>query len=81
VQPSLVSQVDCDLSTRCSLPPWTPLHDSFDVVARPHMGSLYGSEMDLESSWEYSSLHLSPDVTRTADTPFEEFEVFEEFET
>jgi hypothetical protein len=53
------------------------LRDSFDMVGRPDIGSFYRSDMDLESSWEYSSLHLSPDVTGTADTPFEEFEEFE----
>jgi hypothetical protein len=47
------------------------------MVGRPDMGSLYESEIDLENSWEYSSLHISPDVTRTADTPFGEFEEFE----
>jgi hypothetical protein len=44
------------------------------MVARPDMGSLYESEIDLENSWEYSSLILSPDITRTAATPFGEFE-------
>jgi hypothetical protein len=45
------------------------------------MGSLYGSEIDPEKSWEYSSLHLSPDANRTADTLFGDFAEFKESET
>jgi hypothetical protein len=45
------------------LPSSTLLRESFDMVARPDMGSLYESEIDLENSWEYSSLILSPDIT------------------
>jgi hypothetical protein len=81
VQPSLVSQVNYNSSTRCSLPPLTPLRDSFDIVGRLDMGSLYESEIDPEKSWEYSSLHLSPDANRTADTLFGDFAEFKESET
>lgn len=76
VQPSLVSQVDYDSSTRCSLPPLTPLRDSFDKVSRQDIGSLYDSKIEPENSWEYNSLHLSPDAIRTADKPFGEVEEF-----
>ena len=65
--------MDYDSSTRYSLPPFTPLHDSFDMSGRPDMGSIYTSKMELENSSEYGSLRLSPDVTSTADTPFEDF--------
>jgi hypothetical protein len=81
VEPSSVLQVDYNSSTRCSLPPSTPLRDSFDISDRLDIGSLHESKIELENSWEYSSLHLSPDVTRTADTLFGEFEEFETWET
>jgi hypothetical protein len=71
-----VSQVDYDSSTGCSLPPMTPLRDSFDMVGRQDMGSLYDSKIEPENSWEYNSPHLSPDATRMADKLFREFEQF-----
>jgi hypothetical protein len=77
VQPSLVSQADYDSSTRCSPPPLTPLRDSFEMGSCLDMGSLYESKIERENSWEYSSLCLSPDVTRIANTLFGEFEEFE----
>jgi len=81
VQPSPASQVDYDSSTGCSLPPLTSLHDSFHRSDRLNIGSLDEHKIESENSWEYSSLQLSPDVTKTADTMFEELEEFEEFRT
>lgn len=81
VQPSPASQVDYDSSTRCSLPPLTSLHDTFDTSDRLNIGSLHERQIESENSWEYSSLHLSPDVTRTTDTLFGEFEESETWET
>jgi hypothetical protein len=81
VQPSLVSQVDYDPLTRCSLPPLIPLLDSSEMGSRLDMGSRYGSKIERENSLEYSSLCLSPDVTRTADTLFGDFEEFETWGT
>jgi hypothetical protein len=74
VQPSPASQVDYDSSTRCSLPPLTSLHDSFHISDRLNIGSLHERKIESENSWEYNSLHLSPDETRTTDTLFGEFE-------
>jgi hypothetical protein len=79
VPPSPASPIDYDSSTSYSLLALTPLHDSFDMSGRLDMGSSYESKTEVEDSWEYSSLHLSPDVTRTADTLF--VGEFEEFET
>lgn len=76
-----MSQVDYDFSTRFSLPPLTALRDSFDMAGCQDMGSVYDSKSEPENSWEYNSLHLSPDVTRTADSPFREFEEFWNTET
>jgi hypothetical protein len=76
VQPSPASQVDYDSSTGCSLPPLTSLHDSFHTSDRLNIGSLHEHKIESENSWEYSSLQLSPDVTKTVDTLFEEFEEF-----
>jgi hypothetical protein len=45
------------------------------------MVSLRESKIESEDSWEYSSLHLSPDVTSTADTLFGESEEYEARET
>jgi hypothetical protein len=71
-----------DSSTGYSLPALTPLHDSFDMSDRLDIGSSYETKIKVENSWEYSSLHLSPDATRTADTLFVgEFEEFESWET
>ena len=53
------------------------LRDSFSISNCLDIGSLHESKIESENSWEYSSLHLSPDVTRTADTLFGEFEEFE----
>jgi hypothetical protein len=44
------------------------------MVGRQDMGSLYDGKLEPENSWEYNSLHSSPDATRTADNPFREFE-------
>jgi hypothetical protein len=75
------SHVDYDSSNGCSLHPSTSLHDSFDISDRVNMVSLRESKIESEDSWEYSSLHLSPDVTSTADTLFGEFEEYEARET
>jgi hypothetical protein len=69
--------MDYDSSTGNSLPALTPLHDSFDISGRLDMGSSYESKIEVENSWEYSSLHLSPDATRMADILFGELEEFE----
>jgi hypothetical protein len=81
VQLSLVSQMDYDSSTRCSLPPLTPLCDTFDMGSHLDMDSLYQSKIEPEDSWGYSSLSLSPDMTRTVDTLSGESEEFETWET
>jgi hypothetical protein len=73
--------MDYNSSTSYSLPALTPLHDSFDISGRLDMGSSYESKIEVENSWEYSSLHLSPDATRIADTLFGEFEELETWET
>jgi hypothetical protein len=44
------------------------LHDSFDMSGRLDMGSSYKGKIEVENSWEYSSLNLSPDATGIADT-------------
>jgi hypothetical protein len=69
--------MDYDSVTGYSLPALTPLHDSFDISSPLDMGSSYESKIEVENSWEYSSLHLSPDATRIADTLFGEFEELE----
>jgi hypothetical protein len=73
-------QMDYHLSTGYSFPVLTPLHDSFDMSGCLDSG--YESNIEVENSWEYSSLHLSLDATKTADTLFVgEFEEFETWET
>jgi hypothetical protein len=52
MQLSPASQVDYNLSIGHSLPPLTPLHDSFDMSGRPHIGNLYESKTESENSWE-----------------------------
>jgi hypothetical protein len=47
---------------------------SFDISGCLDMEISYESKIESDNSWEYNSLHLSPDVTRTADPVFEEFD-------
>ena len=35
---------------------------------------MYERKAELKNSWEYSSLHLSPDMTETADITFKDLE-------
>jgi hypothetical protein len=72
--------MDYDSSTGYPLLALTPLHDSFNMSGSLDMGSSYESKVEVENSWEYSSLHLSPDATSIADTLFGEFEELETLE-
>ncbi|KAH9859234.1 hypothetical protein J1614_012250 [Plenodomus biglobosus] len=75
-QPSSALQ-DYDSSTRYQLPPLTPLHDLFGMSGGLDMDSIYERTIALAKKWECSSLYLSLDVTRTADTSFEDFDIWE----
>jgi hypothetical protein len=77
VQPSPASLTDYDSLTSYSLLALTPLHDSFDISGRLDMGSSYEGKIEIENSWEYSSLNLSPDATGIVDTLSGELEELE----
>ena len=72
VQPSSALHVKYDTSNRCCLPPLSSLQSSFDMSGHLGLDSPYESKVESENSWEYSSLHLSPDTPRAGNVLFED---------
>ena len=58
----------------CALSPLTYRYDSFNISNCPDVGGRFERKDGLESSWEYSSLHLSPDMTERVGIEFEDLE-------